>query len=179
MRHFCAPTGRIGRFLSHQKGMAAVEFALIAPVLLFLYLGATDLTQALAIDRKLGLFASTVSDLVAQEKGISNNDIRGMVDAGTAIMRPFSTDDTELRLTVFDLTDGPPNVTCNWATAAAPASGALPQEMLTLAAGHYVVLATTWYEYQPMFGTVFNASVPLEQHSLHIVRQDITGTFGC
>ena len=169
---------RTRRFLGNQTGIAAVEFALIAPILLLLYLGATDITQALAIDRKLGTFASTVSDLVAQESEISAAKVAGLSDAGIAIMRPFETANTDLRLTVFDLTGGTPNVTCDWATAAAPAAGGLPDEMLTLAAGQYVVLATARYEYQPMFATIFNASMPLEQRSFHIVRQDVSN-FGC
>lgn len=173
MRHFCSRTGRVGRFLSHQKGMAAVEFALIAPVLLFLYLGATDLTQALAIDRKLGLFASTVSDLVAQEKHISGNDIRGLVDAGTAIMRPFPTDDTELFLTVFQVKNGSATVTCNWPDRSGPDAGILPHEMMGLAEGQHVVLASARDSYKPLFETIFKTRIPLEQRSLHIVRQQV------
>ena len=168
-------TGRFGR---NEAGIAAVEFALIAPILLLLYLGATDLTQALAIDRKLGTFASTVSDLVAQEETLNSAKIAGLSDAGLAIMRPFSADDTDLRLTVFDLSGTAPEVTCDWATPDAPSAGELPDEMLALADGRFVVLASARYNYQPMFATIFNATMPLEQRSFHIARQDVS-SFGC
>ena len=167
-----------GRFLRSQTGIAAVEFALIAPILLLLYLGATDLTQALAIDRKLGTFASTVSDLVAQEETLNSAKIAGLSDAGLAIMRPFSAEDTDLRLTVFDLSGTAPEVTCDWATPNAPSAGELPDEMLALADGRFVVLASARYNYQPMFATIFNATMPLEQRSFHIARQDVS-SFGC
>lgn len=167
-----------GRFLRSQTGIAAVEFALIAPILLLLYLGATDLTQALAIDRKLGTFASTVSDLVAQEETLNSAKIAGLSDAGLAIMRPFAAEDTSLQLTVFDLTDGTPNVTCNWPPSATPSAGELPDEMLALADGRFVVLASARYNYQPMFATIFNAIMPLEQRSFHIARQDVSN-FDC
>lgn len=178
MTHYCSFTGWFRHFLSNQKGIAAVEFALIAPVLLFLYLGATDLTQALAIDRKLGIFASTVSDLVAQEKQISDNDIKGLVEAGAAIMRPFPTDDTALLLTIFQVKDGSSSVTCNWPDRSGPNAGILPDEIMGLAEGQYVVLASARDDYKPMFGTIFNTSMPLEQRSLHIVRQQVEG-FTC
>src|SRR5690606_31360809 len=51
----------------------------------------------------------------------------------------------------------------------------LPQEMIDLSDGRYVVAVSASYAYQPMFGTIFNATMPLEQRSMHVVRQDVDG----
>lgn len=168
------------RLPGNQTGIAAVEFALIVPFLLLLYLGATDLTQALAVDRKLGQIATTVSDLVAQEASISQSQVNAFFEAGTAIMRPFDFDRTKLKLTIVRVDDGSARVTGaaerNWEIDVAKGEVyPLPQEMLDLSDGRYLVIATAGYAFQPLFGTVFSAQVDLEQQSQHIVRQEVTG----
>jgi Flp pilus assembly protein TadG len=82
------------RFWRSRRGVAAVEFALLVPVLLVTYLGATDLTQGLAIDRKLGQLSATVGDLVARESDIDENKVLAFFDTGSAIMRPFDFEST-------------------------------------------------------------------------------------
>lgn len=166
------------RFLRNQRGIAAVEFALIVPVLMIAYLGASDLTQALAIDRKLSQVASTVSDLVAQQKTITRAEAQGFFQSGNAIMRPFDFDRMRLRLTIVEVDGGTAQVTGatmrNWTVEARNGNSfELPDDVIDLSEGRYAVVATAAYDYQPMFGTVFNASVPLEKRSIHIVRQDV------
>ncbi|MAC38359.1 MAG: pilus assembly protein TadE, partial [Oceanicaulis sp.] len=59
-------THRLHRFWRDCRGLSAVEFALIAPVMILLYLGAVDLSLVLSIDRKVTSAASALADLVAQ-----------------------------------------------------------------------------------------------------------------
>lgn len=171
------PLFSLRRLLRNQAGIAAVEFALIAPLMLLTYLGATDLTQALAIDRKLGQVASTVSDLVAQESTtITRQQVQDYFDAGLAIMRPFNFSRTQLQVVVVevDAAGAPVNVTdstsSNWTGGAV---AGLEDDVMQRAAGRYAVVATARYEYAPMFATVFNATMPLEQRSVHIVRREL------
>ncbi|WP_417583971.1 TadE/TadG family type IV pilus assembly protein [Pelagibacterium sp.] len=166
------------RLLANRKGMAAVEFALIVPVLLVSYLGATDVTQGLAIDRKLGQVASTVSDLVAQEDTITRDQVHGFFESGLAIMRPFDFESTKLRLTIIEVDGGSTEVTGatarNWNIEARNGqSYDLPNDMIALSEGRYVVVADVSYDFVPMFGTVFNGTVSLEQRSLHVTRKDV------
>lgn len=165
-------------FLRNQAGIAAVEFALIIPILLVAYLGATDITQALAIDRKLGQVASTVGDLVAQEKEIDRDKVHAFFQSGLAIMRPFDFEQTKLRLTIVEVSGSSAEVTGatarNWVIDASKGDDyTLPEDMLELADGRYLVVASASYDYQPMFTTIFNATMPLSQRSLNIVRQEV------
>lgn len=172
--------GKKPGFAANQAGLAAVEFAMIVPVLLLTYLGATDLTQGLAIDRKLGTLAATVSDLAAQEESLSLTQVQGFFDAGLAIMRPFDVDKTRIRLTVVEVVNNSSAVvtgttaTSNWTAAT---SVDLSRELMDLAIGKYVVLATAQYDYEPMFANIFNTTMRLEQSSFYMVRQEVE-TFG-
>src|SRR5690554_6153201 len=94
-------TKSIRRLFAAETGIAAVEFALLVPVMLVLYLGAVDITQGLSADRKLGQSVSTISDLVARhENPITIDELNAYFDAANTIMRPFEGSDTKLRLSI-------------------------------------------------------------------------------
>lgn len=82
-----------------RRGAAAVEFAFIAPLMILLYGGLSELAQGMIADRRAAHVASTVGDLVAQESQI---DAAGMIDVfkvGQAIMAPFPTGPLSMRIT--------------------------------------------------------------------------------
>ena len=56
----------LARFRSDRRGVAAVEFALVAPVLIAAYLGMAELTLGLMTARQTSHLAATVGDLAAQ-----------------------------------------------------------------------------------------------------------------
>lgn len=93
---------RLARHLSRNKsGVAAVEFALILPVMLLLYLGSAEITQALMASRKATLVARTLSDLTAQQTTqvpVVDADLTNIFAAATDIMAPFSA--TPLQMTI-------------------------------------------------------------------------------
>jgi Flp pilus assembly protein TadG len=83
--------------------MAAVEFAMIAPVLITFFLGSIEITDALACKQKVTGMASTAADLVAQETQVTNSDISNVYAAINSIIYPFPT--TGLKIVVTSLTD--------------------------------------------------------------------------
>ena len=54
------------RFAADRRGIAAVEFALIAPLMLALCFGSVEVEQAVSLDRMVSLTAGTVANLVTQ-----------------------------------------------------------------------------------------------------------------
>jgi Flp pilus assembly protein TadG len=56
-----------GHFLGDRRGVAALEFALIAPTILLLYLGSIEVTMGLDVNKNLGRATSMVADLVTQQ----------------------------------------------------------------------------------------------------------------
>jgi Flp pilus assembly protein TadG len=86
------------RFLADKRGVSAVEFAMLLPLLVTLYLGGVEVSSAVAIDRKVTLIARTLGDLVAQASSVDNAGMTSILAATTAVMAPYS--DTNLKITV-------------------------------------------------------------------------------
>lgn len=78
-------------FLGNRHGIAAVEFALILPLMLILMIGSAETTEGLNYKRKLNQVAIAVADLVAQAESITKNEIADVMYASGLIMSPFST----------------------------------------------------------------------------------------
>ncbi|MBN4093912.1 MULTISPECIES: TadE/TadG family type IV pilus assembly protein [Methylobacterium] len=89
----------LSRFRHDERGIAAVEFALVLPLLIVLYFGTAELTRVVDATRKLTLFARTLSDLsgrvdnaLATQNGMALATQDGMTkitSAATAILRPL------------------------------------------------------------------------------------------
>ena len=54
---------RFGRAAQDERGISAVEFALILPIMISMYLGAVEFGHALTIDRRVTSVASSAADL--------------------------------------------------------------------------------------------------------------------
>ncbi len=53
-------------------GAGAVEFAIVAPLLIAAYIGAFELSLGFTVARKVGRASSAVSDIVTQEQQVTN-----------------------------------------------------------------------------------------------------------
>src|SRR5690349_24337501 len=80
---------RIAGLVRDQRGISAVEFAMILPLMLTLYLGAVELSQGVGADRKVTLTARTIADLVSQTASINNSDMTNSLNAAAAVMAPY------------------------------------------------------------------------------------------
>jgi Flp pilus assembly protein TadG len=76
-------------FRQDVRGIAAVEFGFIAPILLVMLLGTVELTRAISIDRRFSLVTSTVADLVTREEALTGTEVNAIYDVAAQIMRPY------------------------------------------------------------------------------------------
>jgi Flp pilus assembly protein TadG len=81
--------GAVGRLARDQRGLSAVEFAMLLPLMLILYLGAVEVSQGIAADRKVSLTARTVADLVSQVSSIDNAGVANALNAASVVMAPY------------------------------------------------------------------------------------------
>ena len=75
---------RIARFLRDPRGVSAVEFAFVFPVMVLLFLGGTAMTQGVVLKRKTTLVTRTVGDLVSQYTQIVDTDMTAIMSAASA-----------------------------------------------------------------------------------------------
>ena len=92
---------RTSEFLPAATGVAAVEFALILPLMLIIYFGVAELTTAVSTDRKLTLLSRSLADLVGRSTSISNSERDAIFDAAVEVMRPY--DGSLARMTVSSI----------------------------------------------------------------------------
>lgn len=101
------------RILTDTRGMAAVEFALITPAIVGIFLGTAELSQGVAVDRKVTIMARSLSDLVAQSTTISDADMTNIFNASAGIMTPYSTSPLKARVSAVNI-DASGNATIGW-----------------------------------------------------------------
>ncbi|MDP3175279.1 MAG: pilus assembly protein [Phenylobacterium sp.] len=87
------------RLLRDQRGVSAVEFAMIAPIMVLLYLGLAALTLVMMAERRAGHAASIVGDLVAQSTSVNAATLTDIIQIGTAIVDPGAPSDLSIRIT--------------------------------------------------------------------------------
>lgn len=164
--------------LAAQGGVAAVEFALLAPVLLLVYFGSVDLSQGIEADRKLAYVTHTLGDLAAQTTGdVSSAEIEGLMGIADTVLRPFDPSRVSLRITVADIaSDGSYSlyepVTRGEEASACSGVVTIPEAMRDLARGHSIIVTEGCYTYRPAVGHVLETDVPLYKRNFHLPRAE-------
>lgn len=85
----------------NNSGVAAIEFALIIPVMAVLLVGTNEFSAGVAIDRKVTIMARTLSDLTSQNTSVTDTQLNNFFAASTAIMTPYAS--TPVQGTISEL----------------------------------------------------------------------------
>lgn len=120
---------RLQRFARDRRGLAAVEFALILPLMLLLFFGTVEFSSGVAVDRKVTLMARTLSDLTSQSISVADSDLTNFFSASVGIMTPYDPSPTKTTLSEIYV-DSTLTAKIQWSKAATIASGAT-QAVLT------------------------------------------------
>jgi len=155
---------RLVRLARDQRGVTAVEFAMLLPLMLTLYLGSVEISQGVAIDRKVTLTARTIADLASQSTTLSTADMSNILGAASSVIAPY--DASQLRVTVSQIKiDSNGNATISWSntqggTAHGVGSGVtLPAALNT--ANTWLIWGEASYSYRPTIGYVVTGTLNL------------------
>jgi Flp pilus assembly protein TadG len=85
------PWFSLRRFARDQRGVSAIEFAFIAPVLIIFYFGMAQTTEAMMAKRRVGHVASIIGDLIAQDESVTPAEFTDLWKVGNTLMSPFPT----------------------------------------------------------------------------------------
>ncbi|WP_018688865.1 TadE/TadG family type IV pilus assembly protein [Ahrensia kielensis] len=97
------------KFRKDKGGIAAVEFALIVPLLLALYLGTVEISTGVTVNKRAARVASTVADLVTQQQEVDKKTLDSMLEIGAAIMYPYTADKPRITIVGVDVRDKHPD----------------------------------------------------------------------
>jgi Flp pilus assembly protein TadG len=170
--------GALRRVVSHDGGMAAVEFALILPILVVLWIGGVEVTQALSVDRRLNNLASAIGDLTARSKTMCYAKIDAIFDIAPGALEPFSTNGLGMRVSAVDVDDdGDAKVA--WTRAEGPiptgayqvngSMNAVVPESLRVPDSQ-IIVAEAYYTYQPAVGYVITGEIELDDRMFFVPR---------
>jgi Flp pilus assembly protein TadG len=170
-------------FARRDGAMAAVEFALLLPVMLVTYLGTVEAGGVITVDRKLANLALTLANLTARaNNALQDTDINGIMNASAAVLSPYDSTAAGMVISsiVFD-SSSPPNGYVVWSDAAGAGAVALtpscknnvsttlvPNSVRT--ANGSVILAQAKYPYTPTIGYVLTGTFSLTENDIMVPR---------
>ena len=163
---------RTRRFWADRRGAAALEFAIVFPVMLVMLFGEVELGQMLVANRRADNAASTVGDIVARLGQMNDLQQAAAFTAATTLMAGASTGAPDLRISEVGVTSSgtkkywwsdaqgtslPAHAACDTLNTkdAAKLSG------VSLAAGSYVILSEIQYSWRSKLHYVMKTPVNL------------------
>jgi Flp pilus assembly protein TadG len=148
-------TGLNPKLLTDSRGSAAVEFAVIAPLMLMIFFGTIEVSTGVAVDRKVGIVARTLSDLTSQANTITTSQLSGIFAAAAAVLMPYySATDYKAKISEIKI-DASGIAKIAWGTATpneTPRSAGDPTPTLPAGlkiANTYLIWGEVSYTYRP------------------------------
>ena len=152
---FCRFCEMPANFARNRAGLAAIEFAIILPFMVLIYLGSFEITQAVSVQRLVTLTASTAANVVTQYASISQSAVLSDIfNASTTVLTPYPANKATVILSDITI-DGGKNATIKWSRSSAPGgTGHVVGSAVTLPAALLVpntevVWGETTYRYTP------------------------------
>ncbi len=191
----CSESSLTTRFLKNRDGVAAIEFAFIAPIMIFMYFGLVEMASAISTDRKIAHSANVAGDLATQSASVTPNDMAEIMSATIKVMSLPSSKLGEVRMEISsysrDSNDVPVlegRATLNGPFPVSPVfdPSTLDQRILSQTSG--IVVARVSYNYEPFKLQYFDSDFELREtfflkprKSANVAIDDGTGqtTYTC
>jgi len=106
---------RVRKFSTDADAVAAMEFAIVAPFMLVLFVGGVELANGMAINVKVSATAHSITDMVTQNTSLSTAQMQNILIGATTIIAPYPTNNGQLSVTVSEISsDANGNLTLQW-----------------------------------------------------------------
>ena len=150
-----------------ESGAAAVEFAMIAPLLVLLHFGAVEVVQSFEAHRRVAHVAAALADLTAQNRSVTDADLNDIMQAGALLVSPFPATQLQERISSFYVDSGG-TVQKDWSVQSKnwTQSGGPSVPANYLQSGESVIVADVSFTYKPLFGLVLpKAGFTMQKHA--------------
>jgi Flp pilus assembly protein TadG len=151
------------------RAVAAVEFAIVAPFMLLLYVGGVELGNGLAISVKVSETAHTVADLVSRNACVTDSALNAMLGASSVTIAPYSAGFSTVTVSEVS-TDANGKATVTWSKAlnGTPRSVGQPITLPTALGAPSpplisLILGEVTYLYTPNLGYTISGTVPIRE----------------
>ena len=141
--------GIFSRLAHDQRGVAALEFALLAPILIAFYFGMTEFCQGYMAQKRMGHVSAMVADLVSQEDIVTTVNLGDIFEIGELIMKPFPTTTLKQRVSSVTKTAGVAKVDWSQGDGMTPrvvaSTVTIPDDLIEN--GESIIISETTYDY--------------------------------
>ena len=169
---------RMGSFRRDVAGVAAVEFALILPMMLLLYVGTVEASALISMDRRVQTIAAAVGDLVSRSNvNLAACDLKDYFQASAGIMAPYTSDPVQQIVSSVKVSADGTTAIVDWSE---PAGGAtahkkgdaypLPKAMKDISLNAYVIVAEASYSYSPITTLIYSQPIQLRRENFYLPR---------
>ena len=161
------------RFIASTRGVAAIEFAMIMPVLTVIFLGSYDGRRAIAVYMKVRSATYTLDAITNQYTTIQSSDMQAIVGATSVVLAPYSSTPVVVVISQIKINTGG-KATVSWSYAPPNHGTALAQgSTVTIPAGFvasgntcgtypcYLIFGQVSYTYTPLFGFFGSGGITL------------------
>jgi Flp pilus assembly protein TadG len=172
------------RLLHDRSGVAAIEFALIFPILLLLFIGSFETANLVLASMKLEASAETAADLVAQTRVntvLQSTDFTNITNAAKQVLTPLPTSGTQLKVAYASVTYSTGAAVIDWhvevnsataiTTANTPNNASLANlGSQTSGSTDSVIIVRLTYAYSSPVSYVLNSSYTLSESAFNRPR---------
>jgi len=164
------------RFVVSTRAVAAIEFAMILPILMVLFLGSFDGGRAIAIYMKVRSATYALDAITNQYTTIQSTDMASILCAITQMMAPYSS--APAVITISQITvSGSGVATVAWSASQGGTARTVGSSITIPSAlkvdNSYLIFAEVSYTYTPMYG-YFSAGAISLSDNLYVTPRSST-----
>jgi Flp pilus assembly protein TadG len=154
------------------RGVSAVEFAMILPLMFLMFFGMLDVSIGFAVDRKVSQISQGIADLASRYTTLAETDVSNFFIIADAMLTPY--DKTQLKATISQVYIDPSSKTAKvvWSrgdqkkdvgtVVSVPTNLILKDANGNYLPNQYLILGEANYKYVPTIGWVTSKDgVPL------------------
>ena len=165
------------RLWRDKKGVAAFEFAYIAPLMVAMYLGVVELSLALTADRRVTNVASSVADLISQNESLNEADLDAIFNIAESLLNPLNQNVFEtstLKIKVTSVAQEGGEIKVVWSHAFGGATPDTPGEDYVLPSANLtqelssIIVAEVTYTHDSLFN--YFIPNPIDMEDTYYVR---------
>jgi Flp pilus assembly protein TadG len=160
-------------FARNNNGFSAVEFALLTPIMLSVYLGSVQIGDAIAISRKVTIATRTVANLTTLNSSVTASTLTTIMSASSVVVAPYSLSNLSVTVSEVETTDANGHATIQWSnnlTNGVYSTGYTQGQAVTLpaagmapASGIYLIWCQIQYNYTPSLGYLMTGTFPIAE----------------
>lgn len=157
------------RFGKATGGLAALEFAILVPMMVLLLFGSVDVIDMLNANRRAQNVAASLSDVIARDTEVSTQEVNGLWTAAEVLLFPSNPGDMQMRISSISI-ESATTARVVWSEGHGGMAPRTNNSTITLPAammqsGTSVILTETVFTYTSPLGLVLSAPITMRHNA--------------